>query len=60
MRGASPASNGIFVETSQAGGRVIVAVIGRVTVETSPHLRPVLTEAISDPREIDDDRVWRR
>jgi anti-sigma B factor antagonist len=37
----------MFVETSQAGGRVILAVIGRVTVETSPHLRSVLIEAIN-------------
>jgi anti-sigma B factor antagonist len=37
----------MFVETSPAGGRVIVAVIGRVTVDTSPHLRSVLTEAIN-------------
>jgi anti-sigma B factor antagonist len=34
------------VATRQTGTHTIVTVIGRVTVDSSPHLRPVLHEAI--------------
>jgi len=44
---ATPASaNELSVETRRAGAHTIVAVTGRVTVESSPRLRPVLDEAI--------------
>jgi anti-sigma B factor antagonist len=36
----------LVVETRQAGARTIVVVVGRVTVDSSPHLRPVLHDAI--------------
>ena len=41
----------LSVETRSAGGHTIVSVIGRVTVDSSPQLRPVLHEAIgAEPR----------
>jgi anti-sigma B factor antagonist len=36
----------LVVETRRAGARTIVVVVGRVTVDSSPHLRPVLHDAI--------------
>ena len=39
-------ANELSVETRQADARTIVVVIGRVTVDSSPHLRSVLREAI--------------
>jgi anti-anti-sigma factor len=44
--GASANANGLSVETRTAGARTIVVVTGRVTVDSSPDLRPVLHEAI--------------
>ena len=43
---ASASANELSVETRPAGAHTIVIVIGRVTVDSSPHLRPVLHEAI--------------
>jgi anti-sigma B factor antagonist len=44
---AAPAStNELSVETRRSGAHTIVVVTGRVTVDSSPHLRPVLHEAI--------------
>ena len=37
----------LSVETRTAGARTIVIVTGRVTVDSSPHLRPVLHDAIA-------------
>ena len=39
-------ANELSVETRRAGAHTIVIVTGRVTVDSSPHLRPVLHEAI--------------
>ena len=39
-------ANELSVETRQAGARTTVVVIGRVTVDSSPHLRSVLHDAI--------------
>jgi anti-anti-sigma factor len=39
-------ANELSVETRQADARTIVVVIGRVTVDSSPHLRSVLHDAI--------------
>jgi anti-anti-sigma factor len=44
--GASAAAGELSVETRQAGACTIVVVSGRVTVDSSPHLRPVLHDAI--------------
>jgi anti-anti-sigma factor len=44
--GASANANELSVETRTAGARTIVVVTGRVTVDSSPHLRPALHEAI--------------
>ena len=43
---ASTSANELSVETRQAGAHTIVVVIGRVTVDSSPHLRSVLHDAI--------------
>ena len=43
---ASASANELSVETRRAGAHTIVIVTGRVTVDSSPHLRPVLHEAI--------------
>jgi anti-sigma B factor antagonist len=43
---ASASANELSVETRRAGAQTIVVVTGRVTVDSSPHLRPVLHEAI--------------
>jgi anti-anti-sigma factor len=40
-------ANELSVETRQAGAGTIVVVIGRVTVDSSPHLRSVLHDAIA-------------
>ena len=45
--GPSVDANAIFVDVRQAGACITVVVSGRVTVDSSPHLRPVLHEAIS-------------
>jgi anti-sigma B factor antagonist len=45
--GASPNANELSVTTRTAGARTIVVVTGRVTVDSSPRLRPALHEAIS-------------
>jgi anti-sigma B factor antagonist len=42
----STGANELTVETRRAGAHTIVVVTGRVTVDSSPHLRPVLHEAI--------------
>ena len=42
-------ANELSVETRQAGAGTIVVVIGRVTVDSSPHLRSVLHDAIGAP-----------
>jgi anti-sigma B factor antagonist len=42
-------ANELSVETRQAGARTTVVVIGRVTVDSSPHLRSVLHDAIGAP-----------
>ena len=42
----STGANELSVETRTAGARTIVVVTGRVTVESSPHLRSVLRETI--------------
>ena len=44
--GPSVAVNAMFVDVRQAGASTTVVVSGRVTVDSSPHLRPVLHEAI--------------
>jgi anti-anti-sigma factor len=44
--GASFAANAMSVDIRQAGACTTVVVTGRVTVESSPHLRPALHEAI--------------
>ena len=43
---ASASADELSVETSGADGHTVVVVTGRVTVDSSPHLRPVLHEAI--------------
>ena len=43
---ASRSATELSVETRRAGTRTTVIVSGRVTVDSSPHLRPVLHEAI--------------
>jgi anti-sigma B factor antagonist len=45
----TPSANAreLAVDTRRAGGHTIVTVTGRVTVDSSPQLRPVLHEAIS-------------
>jgi anti-anti-sigma factor len=43
---ASATANELSVETRTAGAHTIVFVTGRVTVDSSPRLRPVLLEAI--------------
>jgi anti-sigma B factor antagonist len=43
---ASASANELSVETRRAGAQTIVLVTGRVTVDSSPRLRPVLHEAI--------------
>ena len=45
--GASVSANELSVETRRADAHTIVTVTGRVTVDSSPHLRPVLHEAIA-------------
>ena len=42
----SVTANELSVETRRAGVHTVVIVTGRVTVDSSPHLRPVLREAI--------------
>jgi anti-sigma B factor antagonist len=42
-------ANELSVETRQVGAGTIVVVIGRVTVDSSPHLRSVLHDAIGAP-----------
>jgi anti-sigma B factor antagonist len=44
--GAAASARELSVETRLAGARTIVVVVGRVTVESSPRLRPVLHGAI--------------
>ena len=39
-------ANELSVETRQAGARITVVVVGRVTVDSSPRLRSVLHDAI--------------
>jgi anti-sigma B factor antagonist len=46
---ASASANELSVETRRAGAQTIVLVTGRVTVDSSPRLRPVLHEAIGAP-----------
>jgi anti-sigma B factor antagonist len=43
---ASASANELSVDTRWGGGQTIVSVNGRVTVDSSPQLRPVLHEAI--------------
>ena len=43
---ASASANELSVETRRVGAHSVVIVTGRVTVDSSPHLRPVLHEAI--------------
>ena len=43
---ASASDNALSVETRQVDARIVVIVRGRVTVDSSPHLRPVLHDAI--------------
>jgi anti-anti-sigma factor len=43
---ASASANELSVEIRKAGAHTIVIVTGRVTVDSSPQLRPVLHEAI--------------
>ncbi len=45
----SASANELSVDTRRAGDDTLVIVTGRVTVDTSPHLRPVLHEAIGAP-----------
>src|SRR4051812_24344478 len=45
----STSANELSVDTRRAGDETLVIVTGRVTVDTSPHLRPVLHEAIGAP-----------
>ena len=42
----SARANELFVETRRADAHTIVIVTGRVIVDSSPHLRPVLHDAI--------------
>jgi anti-anti-sigma factor len=44
--GASVGANAMSVDVRQAGACTTVVVSGRVTVDSSPHLRPVLHQAI--------------
>ena len=44
---ASASANRLSVTTRRAAAHTIVLVTGRVTVDSSPHLRPVLHEAIA-------------
>ena len=44
--GPSVSANAMCVDVRQAGACTTVVVTGRVTVDSSPHLRPVLHEAI--------------
>jgi anti-sigma B factor antagonist len=44
--GPSVGANAMAVDVRQAGACTTVVVSGRVTVDSSPHLRPVLHEAI--------------
>jgi anti-anti-sigma regulatory factor len=44
--GASVGANAMSVDVRQAGACTTVVVSGRVKVDSSPHLRPVLHEAI--------------
>ncbi len=44
--GASVGANAVSVDVRQAGACTIVVVSGRVTVDSSPHLRAVLHETI--------------
>ena len=44
--GPSVGANAMSVDVRQAGACTTVVVSGRVTVDSSPHLRPVLHEAI--------------
>jgi anti-anti-sigma factor len=44
---ASTSGNELSVETRRAGIHTIVIVTGRVTIDSSPHLRPVVHDAIS-------------
>jgi anti-sigma B factor antagonist len=43
---ASDSADELSVETRRAGAQTVVIVTGRVTVDSSPHLRQVLHEAI--------------
>jgi anti-anti-sigma regulatory factor len=43
---ASAAANQLSIETRKAGAHSVVIVTGRVTVDSFPHLRPVLHDAI--------------
>jgi anti-anti-sigma factor len=43
----STGANELSVETQTAGAHTLVIVTGRVTVDSSSHLRPVLHEAIA-------------
>ena len=43
---ASASANELSVETRTAGAHTTVIVTGRVTVDSSPRLRPVLHEAL--------------
>ena len=43
---ASASANELSVETRTAGAHTIVSVTGRVTVDSSPRLRPVLHQTI--------------
>ena len=45
--GASVGANGVSVDIGQAGACTTVVVTGRVTVDSSPHLRSVLRETIA-------------
>jgi anti-anti-sigma factor len=46
VTGPSVGANAMSVDIRQAGACTTVVVSGRVTVDSSPHLRPVLHEAI--------------
>ena len=46
---ASGRANELSLQTHLAGADAIVVVIGRVTVDSSPHLRSVLHDAIGAP-----------
>ena len=45
--GPSVGANAMSVDVRQAGACTTVVVTGRVTVDSSPHLRPVLHDAIA-------------